>query len=648
MKKMILNVPEGIQYISEWKDYELPGGHCVVDKGVTGCGYTEYCLMNDKNVILCSPRKMLLENKKAQHKKDHNILYLENTIKDFEGLVTWGEDIARHMEYCRNNCLPVKFMVTYDSLHHILSILKERGIQEQFYYVVDEFQSIFLDAYFKASTEFDFVETLQDVSNVIYLSATPMLEDYLEEVPEFKDLDFYEIDWSGSGFIERINIKRVFAASLSGACGKIIKNYREGKFKIKLDKDGNLVESKEAVFYFNSISDILKIINKNKLLPSEVNVLCADTPENHTKLRRAYRGAKPKRNDPRHDIGSIPLKGEPNKMFTFCTRAVYIGADFYSDNASTFVFADPNINSLALDISLDLPQIAGRQRNTNNIFKNDITLYYRLIQKKNKITEDDFKRVRAKRQKLTYHALSLFDKGNEGEKEVFLYKLRDGIIVSKYSGDYVGISSKSNLPVYNNFIDLADRRAWQVSQKDYQDSINVTRSLLDSGFNLSILEKPVSKETVNFIMEFNKLSFFKDRLKLYCEYMDKNLEESRLVSSYISDNFEDRFDVYYSYYGSKGCSAREYLRKNLEEGLKSTINKHNLEDSVLEKYFEVGKFYSNKYVKASLTEIYKDNNIQKVATAGDISDFYEVKQVKAFDKTLNKRTMGYQIISRKH
>ena len=157
----------------------------------------------------------------------------------------------------------------------------------------------------------------------------------------------------------------------------------------------------------------------------------------------------------------------------------------------------------------------------------------------------------------------------------------------------------------------------------------------------------MSKETVNFIKEFTKLSFFKDRLKLYCEYMDKNLEESRLVSSYVSDNFEDRFDVYYSYYGSKGCSAREYLRKNLEEGLKSTINKHNLEDFVLEKYFEVGKFYSNKYVKASLTEIFKDNNIQKVATAGDISDFYEVKQVKAFDKTLNKRTMGYQIISKK-
>lgn len=645
MKKMILNVPEGIQYISEWKDYELPGGHCVVDKGVTGCGYTEFCLMNDKNIILCSPRKMLLENKKAQHKKDHNILYLENTIKDFEGLVTWGEDIARHMEYCRNNCLPVKFMVTYDSLHHILSILKERGIQEQFYYVVDEFQSIFLDAYFKASTEFDFVETLQDVSNVIYLSATPMLEDYLEEVPEFKDLDFYEIDWSGSGFIERINIKRVYAASLSGACGNIIKNYREGKFKIKLDNNGNLVESKEAVFYFNSISDILKIINKNKLLPSEVNVLCADTPENHTKLRRAYRGAKPKRNDPRHDIGSIPLKGETNKMFTFCTRAVYIGADFYSDNASTFVFADPNINSLALDISLDLPQIAGRQRNTGNIFKNDITLYYRLIQKKNKITEDDFKRVRAKRQKLTYHALSLFDKGNDGEKEVFLNKLRDGIIVSKYSGDYVGISSKSNLPVYNNFIDLADRRAWQVSQKDYQDSINVTRSLLDSGFNLSVLENSVSEETVNFIKEFNKLSFFKDRLKLYCEYMDKNLEESRLVSSYISDNFEDKFDIYYSYYGSKGCSAREYLRKNLEEGLKSKVNEvgNDLTGKIHE-YFKIGERYSKKEIKQALSDIYKENEVTKTAKATDIFNYFEVK----WCRLLGRGGFGYQIISRKH
>ena len=52
MEKIKLEVPNGIQYISEWKEYEIPrGDHFIVDKGVTGCGYTEFCLTNKDNII---------------------------------------------------------------------------------------------------------------------------------------------------------------------------------------------------------------------------------------------------------------------------------------------------------------------------------------------------------------------------------------------------------------------------------------------------------------------------------------------------------------------------------------------------------------------------------------------------------------------
>ena len=84
MIKHYLKVPVGTQYIGNWKDYVMPTGHCIVDKGVTGCGYTEMCLTDSHNVILCSPRKMLLENKRDQHVKkgDKNILYLENSYHE--------------------------------------------------------------------------------------------------------------------------------------------------------------------------------------------------------------------------------------------------------------------------------------------------------------------------------------------------------------------------------------------------------------------------------------------------------------------------------------------------------------------------------------------------------------------------------------
>ena len=64
-------------------------------------------------------------------------------------------------------------------------------------------------------------------------------------------------------------------------------------------------------------------------------------------------------------------------MFTFCTRTVYLGADFYSDNARSFILSDANIDCLAVDISLDLPQILGRQRSLTNPWKDSAEFYFK-------------------------------------------------------------------------------------------------------------------------------------------------------------------------------------------------------------------------------------------------------------------------------
>ena len=66
-QEFILQVPENVRYISEWENLELPKGHYIMDKVVTGCGFTEYFLNNEIPVILCSPRKVLLSNKHQQH-----------------------------------------------------------------------------------------------------------------------------------------------------------------------------------------------------------------------------------------------------------------------------------------------------------------------------------------------------------------------------------------------------------------------------------------------------------------------------------------------------------------------------------------------------------------------------------------------------
>ena len=67
MEKQKIVVPKGIRYLGDWTGFTLPTHPCIINKTITGCGFTEFCLRSSLNVILCSPRKILLENKEEQH-----------------------------------------------------------------------------------------------------------------------------------------------------------------------------------------------------------------------------------------------------------------------------------------------------------------------------------------------------------------------------------------------------------------------------------------------------------------------------------------------------------------------------------------------------------------------------------------------------
>lgn len=87
-----------------------------------------------------------------------------------------------------------------------------------------------------------------------------------------------------------------------------------------------------------------------------------------------------------YKIGDIPWKSEPHKMLSCCTSTVYVGADFYSDNAYSYIFANPLVECLTIDVSVDIQQIIGRQRLDSNPFKNMATLYFNT--KKSDMTEE--------------------------------------------------------------------------------------------------------------------------------------------------------------------------------------------------------------------------------------------------------------------
>ena len=625
MERIEIEVPLNIKFISDWKEYRLPEGHCIVDKGVTGCGYTEYCLVNDTPVVLCSPRKLLLENKLEQHPEDTNILYLKNDIKDYDDVKKFKEKIKYHISYCRLALhKPPKFLITYDSSHYVIDVLQELNELKLFHFVIDEFQSIFLDSYYKSEVEFDFVDYLQICPNVLYLSATPMLDKYLERVSEFKGLPFYHMDWSKTGIVENITIQRKFSSSLFKECKKIIEKYLKGDFPMAV-KDNTVIFSNEAVFYFNSIADIIKVIHKLNLSPEQVNIICADSPDNKTKLAKLSKDLGHK--NPKFVIGKVPLRTEPNKMFTFCTKTAYIGADFYSTCASSFVFADPNIDSLALDISLDLPQIVGRQRSKENPFKNNIVIFYKTIRENEIKSKEIFDREQRNRIERTNRQLDLYynDLSDKPEKQQDFIISAIGLIKSwKYSNDFISISKKTGLPVYNKFIEIANERAWEVSQKDYQDIIAVTKALDSISDILIEFKDDVEKLVEDFLnTKFYKTGIFREKMKLFCEFIDKYSENPEVINLLYLKIKDPKYREYYSYYGTAGCRAAGYEEKPLKEGLLN-LSKEDKLFVVINNNFKAGDRFTKKDIKNKLGNIYKDLGITSTPKATDLGKYFKL------------------------
>ena len=419
------------------------------------------------------PKNVKLEDVDIK-KKDNSEIYqrLYNEISDYT-----------YKRYLENK--PAKILVTYDSYRIVKDILSKLNIFDKFITVVDEFQSILHDARFKSDTELGFLVHLQQSPTAYFVSATPMMDEYLEMLDEFKDLPYYELDWysSDSTRIIKPSLKVLTMKSVGTKAEEIIQKYLSGDFEeivVLRNKIPIKVVSDEAVFYVNSVNHITSIIKKNNLTPDQCNILCSDTSDNLKKIQRKL-GKKFK-------IGEVPLEGEKPKMFTFCTRTVYLGADFYSLCARSFIFSDSNIDSLAVDISEDLPQILGRQRLFANPWKNNATFYYRVTADYREMKPEDFQKIIDRKSEDTRNLLLAYGSAKDNSVKFTLAKTyQNNAKAYNYSNDYVAVNKIINSqtgevilkPVSNKLVLVNEIRAFRIQQIDYKDCLLYTSDAAD-------------------------------------------------------------------------------------------------------------------------------------------------------------------------
>ena len=669
MNKTIINVPPGIRYISDWKEFKLPEQPCIIDKQITGCGFTEWCITGNFNAIIASPRLILLENKEDQHRGevfyarndldvvlnvDRDLTKALSTVKKSEeeqeklkiGVNTdikkseLRQKIKKYFIQCLDEDVPCKILVTYDSYRIVYEALSElgNGCFESFYTVVDEFQSIFTDSRFKSDTELEFVNILQKLSRLYFVSATPMMDEYLDMLDEFKDLPYYGLDW-GSLEPNRIISPQIEVhpcQKITDTAVKIIQSYLNGDFEKTIIRDdlGNLqeIESRELVVYVNSVKNICDIIRKAGLTYSNTNVLCSSSADNRIKIRKAFglrRGQE-------GGIGKVPKRGDPHKMFTLCTRTVYLGADFYSTNARTVILSDANIDCLAVDITLDLPQILGRQRLLENPWKNRAELYARCLSDKNKRTSEEYKEYQEAKIVKTRNLLSAYDMIDSAEIRYDLAeKYQRGAKSENYKNDYIAVnthSGKNLFPVFNKLAMVSELRAFQIQQVDYSDRFRVFSSVIDCGY--VIPESPLTK----ILQEFNQLTTFIDKMKYLCE-----LNISKTLMDTVLAQIPIEFNTYITVLSTEKIKALNYQKSKLDSVLSDSILKLKGDlGNIIFKEFKIGDRLPKTVIKERLRDLYFRNNISMTPKATDLLMVFELKHIKI--NLGKKRVDGFEIL----
>ena len=721
-----IDVPAGVRYLSDWKEFSFYNFNdiSIINKQIPGCGMTEYSLTGPEYVILCSPRKLLLQNKKDQHGDD--VFLVKNEMErdicvDFDlnngkrsnsisSIVTKNDQIEteraenkeiykkiynefnEYVNYMdsKNQYVkpPYKILVTYDSYHIIKDILIRMGIFYRFFTIVDEFQSILHDARFKSTTELRFLKDLglsdgydirmtelemyknqmsikTDVeeittlkrdqnypTKILFVSATPILEEYIKQLNSFRNIPYYTLDWykNDPSRVIKPDLKVNYMSSISSKSKEIIDSYLSGNFDSVFVMRNNQpveIKSTEAVFYVNSVSQILTIIFNNKLKPDQVNILCANTDDNRKKIRGKLGKL--------FDLGHIPIKGEPNKMFTFCTRTVYLGADFYSKCAKSFIFSDSNSDCLAVDISEDLPQILGRQRDNDNPWKNAATFYYKTTADYKKMSQSDFDdKINEKKEKTARllenykHAQYPDDCADNYRKVAKMYNYRDDYVSvdSEIVEDKFSKMRKEILrPVENDLVMVNEIRAFRIQQIDYKDRFAVF-STIENKFDVNN-STLISQQISNFFNIYDQFNTIHDKLRYLCEF-------SKTVSNDLLDailaQLSDKDDVK-SYFTTLGPDRLYELGYNITKIKKDlniiTFSPELLVNSIYSN-FHVGDKYLLSDIKDKLANLYNSINYRKTPKAIDLSGFFEVKTIFLYNVLSDgtkKRAKGYELIN---
>jgi hypothetical protein len=270
---------------------------------------------------------------------------------------------------------------------------------------------------------------------------------------------------------------------------------------------------------------------------------------------------------------------------------------------------------MALDISLDLPQIMGRQRLGENVFRCDATFYYKEYVEFNADNEKEFISQIYKKQTISEGLIENYNNCDAAIRSSLGDKYRTSQKVDKFSKDYVAviddaIDGKQRV-VFNQLAMFNEIRAWDIQKSQYMDGCQVMRSIEDS--TKSITE---DAEIKTFLMSFN--GDFETRMKLYREFLQQHPDYKEMLERLPQIPLDIK--VYYNRLGPHTLRSMSYKEADIKRVLGYESLQETIKD-VVKSTFNRGRFYSLKQVKTILQNIYVGLGVAKKSRSTDLKTF---------------------------
>lgn len=146
-----------------------------------------------------------------------------------------------------------------------------------------------------------------------------------------------------------------------------------------------------------------------------------------------------------------------------------------------------------------------------------------------------------------------------------------------------------------------------------------------------------------FIANFDKVSFFHEKMKLYCDFLDQYYDLLRTTDVY---GVPREFQNYVNLLGTKRIKALGYIKKNLENEFQIIISSGNLKTLISTQFF-VGSKLLLRDIKERLQYLYDNLDIKKTAKATDIEEYFEIKDIRIKMED-GRQSKGYELLKIKY